>query len=642
MQNQQKITNIDILNDDVQYNFILEFNNFLNNFTINGIHIYTNISSVMTIYLEHMNQFSSKLFTEFLEDPEDLKMQVEEFLSDKKEELITLNFISNFQYSSIRNIETVNLNKIVRVKGIITNISSKFIKPIKLFVLCKACLNTQFCFQIPRNCTSQCGTDPFTVIPEKSIKVDAQTMKIQELHGDMPVGETPRHLKIHLENNLIDKQVPGQIIEITGIYKINGLKAIGIKKTLTERNFTDTEISSFYKLKDEKVKIKSKEMNFYERFVESLAPEISGMNDVKKTLVLQLFGGSGKEKIIKTRGFINVLLLGDPGIAKSQLLKRVKQISPISVYTSGKGASAAGLTATVLKNSANQFFLEGGALVLADKGICCIDEFDKMSEQDRVSIHEAMEQGTISIAKAGITTCLNTRTSILAAANPKFGRYDKFKDFEENVELETTILSRFDALFILKDEIKKERDLRMAEHILSVHKKKINLENLLSDELMKRYILYSKNIKPKLTDGAKEMLRNFYLEMRSFKSKIPITVRQLEAIIRFTEARARVDLRESANESDVEDAILIFKNSTLKAVNDGMFLEGMKREDFLEDLEIKINKILEFLPKNSFRNVESLIAEMGDREATMKALNYLKKKQIVELKHEGNTVFRIN
>ena len=212
--------------------------------------------------------------------------------------------------------------------------------------------------------------------------------------------------------------------------------------------------------------------NLYETFVNSIAPSIYGNEDIKKAITCLLMGGSKKilPDGMRLRGDINVLLLGDPGTAKSQLLKFVEKIAPISVYTSGKGSSAAGLTASVQRDpQTRDFYLEGGAMVLADGGVVCIDEFDKMRDEDRVAIHEAMEQQTISIAKAGITTVLNSRTSVLAAANPVFGKYDEFKSPGENIDFQSTILSRFDMIFIVKDEHNEGRDISIAQHVMNVH-----------------------------------------------------------------------------------------------------------------------------------------------------------------------------
>jgi DNA replication licensing factor MCM5 len=216
----------------------------------------------------------------------------------------------------------------------------------------------------------------------------------------------------------------------------------------------------------------AKEPDWYKRFSESIAPAIFGHEDIKRAVALLLMGGTRKflPDGMRLRGDINVLLLGDPGTAKSQLLKFAEKVSPIAVYTSGKGSSAAGLTASVVRDpSTREFYLEGGAMVLSDGGIVCIDEFDKMREEDRVAIHEAMEQQTISIAKAGITTILNSRTSVLAAANPVFGRYDDMRSPTDNIDFQSTILSRFDLIFIVRDSKDVTRDLAIANHVIGLH-----------------------------------------------------------------------------------------------------------------------------------------------------------------------------
>lgn len=244
----------------------------------------------------------------------------------------------------------------------------------------------------------------------------------------------------------------------------------------------------------------SRRPDLYQVMTRCIAPSIYGNEDIKKAILCLLLGGSKKilPDGMKLRGDINVLLLGDPGTAKSQLLKFVEKAAPICIYTSGKGSSAAGLTASVQRDqSTREFYLEGGAMVLADGGVVCIDEFDKMRDEDRVAIHEAMEQQTISIAKAGITTILNARTSVLAAANPIFGRYDDMKTPGENIDFQTTILSRFDMIFIVKDEHERGRDERIAKHVMGIHKggaaAEAESESEIPVETMKRYLSYCKS-----------------------------------------------------------------------------------------------------------------------------------------------------
>ena len=280
-----------------------------------------------------------------------------------------------------------------------------------------------------------------------------------------------------------------------------------------------------------------------------------------------LFGGVTKElPDVRKRGDIHVLLIGDPGTGKSALLQYVARIAPRGLYTSGRGTTAAGLTAAVIREAQGGMSLEAGALVLADKGVACIDEIEKMRPEDRVAMHEAMEQQSISIAKGGIVATLNARTAILAAANPALGRYDPYRSVVENISLPITILSRFDLIFVIRDVPDKEHDARMAEHILETHKlKEHSVEPPIPPDLLRKYISYAKTIEPKLTDEAIKVIRDFYLEMRS-KSEgegapIAITARQLESLIRIAEARARAALRDYVTVEDALAAINIMKRS---------------------------------------------------------------------------------
>ena len=304
----------------------------------------------------------------------------------------------------------------------------------------------------------------------------------------------PRSTLVVVERGLVDIAAPGARVSILGVLslferadkpqnpdaavaaiRLPYLKVVGIDFNVDghgnkSRHFSPAEEDRFVEL--------SRRFDIYSLLAASIAPSIQGEYtlDIKKALACQLMGGCKKTLPdgVKLRGDINVLLLGDPSTAKSQFLKFVEKVAPVGVYTSGKGSSAAGLTASVIRDKNGEFFLEGGAMVLADGGICCIDEFDKMRETDRVAIHEAMEQQTISIAKAGITTVLNSRTSVLAAANPVYGRYDDLRSAAENIDMMSTILSRFDCIFIVRDIRDEGRDLSIAKHVMGVHMKASN------------------------------------------------------------------------------------------------------------------------------------------------------------------------
>ncbi len=305
----------------------------------------------------------------------------------------------------------------------------------------------------------------------------------------------------------------------------------------------------------------------HRKILRSIAPSIYGYEHIKEAIMYLLFGGVAKHfPDITIRGDMNVLLVGDPGTAKSQLLQYVAKLAPRGLYTSGRGTTAAGLTAAVLREKAGGMTLEAGALVLADKGIAAIDEMDKMRAEDRVAIHEAMEQHTVSIAKGGIVATLNARTAILAAANPSLGRYDPYRTVAENIALPVTILSRFDLIFVLRDVPEKELDAKMTEHILDLHRTGVApVKPPITPDLFRKYISYAKNMKPVLTKEALERLKDFYLAMRSASdtegTPIAITARQLESLVRAAEAKARVALRKEVLAEDAETAIAIMKRS---------------------------------------------------------------------------------
>jgi DNA replicative helicase MCM subunit Mcm2 (Cdc46/Mcm family) len=404
----------------------------------------------------------------------------------------------------LRQIKSHHVNQLMRVTGVVISISSVRTRAIQLHVRCSKCndstkiVNAEGPFgsiKFPMSCNNlrgeqdPCGPFPFVPVPDESIFVDQQTLKLQETPESIPTGEMPRNVLITVERSLCDTAIPGtrlSILCIPTLYTNSGgatrgtaaptkavyLRVVGMQKendlTVGESNnivFTPGEEEAFCML--------AKRPDVYDILFRSIAPNIQGSYtvDIKKALLCQLMGGSRKRLSdgVKLRGDINILLLGDPSMAKSQFLKYVSKVAPIGVYTSGKGSSAAGLTASVIRDSKGEFFIEGGAMVLADGGIVCIDEFDKMRPMDRVAIHEAMEQQTISIAKAGITTVLNSRASVLAAANPVYGRYDDYKSAGENIDLMTTILSRFDMIFLVRDTREEDRDQMICQHVMGVH-----------------------------------------------------------------------------------------------------------------------------------------------------------------------------
>ncbi|KAF9162703.1 minichromosome maintenance protein 5 [Actinomortierella ambigua] len=542
---------------------------------------------------------------------------------------------STANMTKIRTLNANSISKLVRISGIIIAASPLTSKASVVQIMCKSCRKTKRLpiqagfsgIQMPRTCDLNvsaeinpggCGLDPYVVDHDRTKCIDQQILKLQESPDDVPVGELPRHVLLSADRELTNRVVPGSRASIMGIYSVFQSKssgkggAIAIRTPYIRVVGLQTETDStgrrrhFTEAEEEEFIAMSREPNLYHKFANSIAPSIFGNNDIKKAICCLLFGGS-KNVLpdgMKLRGDINVLLLGDPGTAKSQMLKFVEKVSPIAVYTSGKGSSAAGLTASVVREpSTREFYLEGGAMVLADGGVVCIDEFDKMRDEDRVAIHEAMEQQTISIAKAGITTILNSRTSVLAAANPVFGRYDDLRSAGENIDFQTTILSRFDMIFIMKDEHNESRDMTIARHVMNVHMDRPSetAASEISMDKMRNYISYCKmRSAPRLTTEAAEKLSNHFVSIRSavgqiqdiegVRTSIPITIRQLEAIIRISESLAKMTLSPRATEQHVDEAIRLFKFSTMDAVQAGN-MDGQTRQESLQKVREVENHI---------------------------------------------------
>jgi len=413
---------------------------------------------------------------------------------------------------------------------------------------------------------SECGGRSFRLLQEESKYIDTQTARMQEPLENLSGGTEPKQMLMVLEDDLVDELNPGDKVRITGTLKTFREERSGKFKNYIYVNHIEPLEQEFEELQlseedEEKIIELSKDPHIYDKIIKSTAPSIRGYRDVKEAIALQLFGGAAKqlEDETKLRGDIHILIVGDPGIGKSQILKYVSRLAPRSIYTSGKGTTGAGLTAAAVRDELGGWSLEAGALVLGDQGNVCVDELDKMRSEDRSALHEALEQQTVSIAKAGIMATLNSRCSVLAAANPKFGRFDRYKVLAEQIDLPAPIISRFDLIFVIEDKPSREGDSKLAEHILKIHKEN-TVEYEIEPDLLRKYIAYArKNIKPHLTDEANEVLREFYVNTRNSNPEeqgpVPITARQLEAIIRLSEASAKIKLKETVDKEDAEKAV---------------------------------------------------------------------------------------
>ncbi|KAL1799268.1 hypothetical protein ACET3X_003305 [Alternaria dauci] len=599
---------------------------------------------------------------------------------------------SNASELSIRDLTATNVSQLVRIPGIIIGASTLSSKSTALAIRCRNCQHEEILpvsggfsgVSLPRTCGrkrgegeigEQCPLDPYYVMHERCQFIDQQVLKLQEAPDQVPVGELPRHIMISADRYLANRVVPGTRCSVMGVFSIYQqkgskragnaavairnpyIRAVGIHAEVDHGSkgnavFTEEEEQEFLEM--------SRRPDIYEVFARCIAPSIYGNQDIKKAIACLLMGGAKKilPDGMKLRGDINVLLLGDPGTAKSQLLKFVEKVSPIAIYTSGKGSSAAGLTASVQRDhNTREFYLEGGAMVLADGGVVCIDEFDKMRDEDRVAIHEAMEQQTISIAKAGITTILNSRTSVLAAANPIFGRYDDMKTPGENIDFQTTILSRFDMIFIVRDEHDRGRDERIAKHVMGIAMGGRGVEETVQAEIpiekMKRYITYCRQkCAPRLSPEAAEKLSSHFVSIRrqvhaseinaNQRSSIPITVRQLEAIIRITESLAKLSLSPIADESHVDEAIRLFLASTMDAVNQG---EGQSSKELMDEVNKVEEELRRRMPIGWQVNLSTLKREMVDgkgysEQALARALHVMNARETIRWRHGGSVVFR--
>jgi DNA replication licensing factor MCM7 len=556
----------------------------------------------------------------------------------------------------LREVKASDIGHLVTVKGMVTRAND--VKPyiVGCTYICDTCGSeiyqeiTGSSFMPTNTCPSQRCIDNKTpgrvnMLTRGSKFIKYQELRVQELPDQVPVGHIPRSITVQCKGEATRSCGPGDIVVISGIFLAAKAPHAGFrggkvglqsstyleacKVDQQKQNYAD--MASGLDSETQKVITEiSEDPDPYSRLSQSIAPEIFGHEDVKKALLLQLVGGVSRSLSdgMKIRGDINICLMGDPGVAKSQLLKFIAGAAPRGVYTTGKGSSGVGLTAAVIRDPiTGDLSLEGGALVLADMGICCIDEFDKMDDSDRTAIHEVMEQQTISIAKAGITTTLNARAAVLAAANPLYGRYNKRKSISENVDLPNSLLSRFDLMFLLLDKANMETDLALSRHVLHVHRYLKNPKSAftpLSPAMVKQYISIARAITPVVPQELTSYIVEAYVSLRSkdtgaghgsgskgnHTDQAVLTARQLLSILRLSQGLARLRLSNTIGHEDVDEAMRLVHSSKSSLLDDGPAVQQ-------EDVTSAIYSIMRDLAAQrgtssvDFNQIEMMIVKKG-------------------------------
>ncbi|CAB3988376.1 DNA replication licensing factor MCM2, partial [Paramuricea clavata] len=546
----------------------------------------------------------------------------------------------------IRSLRQLHLNQLIRTSGVVSSSTGVLPQLSMVKYDCNKCsfiLGPFFQSQNqevkPGTCPECQSRGPFEINMEQTVYQNYQRIKIQESPSKVAAGRLPRSKDVILLGDLVDSCKAGDEIDLTGIYhnnydgSLNIAHGFPVFATVIEANHITKQEDklAITSLTDEDIKeiiTLSKDPKIGDRIIASIAPSIYGHDDIKRALALTLFGGEAKDPggKHKIRGDINVLLCGDPGTAKSQFLKYIEKTAPRSVFTTGQGASAVGLTAYVQRHPVTkEWTLEAGALVLADRGVCMIDEFDKMNDADRTSIHEAMEQQSISISKAGIVTSLQARCSIIAAANPIGGRYDPSMNFSENVDLSEPILSRFDILCVVRDLVDPIQDELLAKFVVNSHVKhhpnKKNEEKdedeemesspttgveQLSQEMLKKYVIYAKDrIHPKLNNMDQDKIARMFADLRRESmatGSVPITVRHIESMIRMAEANAKMHLREYIFEDDVNMAIRVMLESFIDTQKYSVMRNMRKSFSQYLSFRRENNELLMFILKQLVRD----------------------------------------
>tara|TARA_Y100000310_G_scaffold330753_1_gene402972 strand:+ start:516 stop:2525 length:2010 start_codon:yes stop_codon:yes gene_type:complete len=623
--------------------------------------------SIVKFDFEPLAEFSPVLSEKLLDSPEEILELLQNSLDETgliKNPRIRLKTLPNSVDVKVREIRAKHLDQFISIEGIVRQASDVRPQVVNARFECPSCgailsvLQIDKKFREPSRCS--CGRKGLFKLLSKEM-VDAQRLVIEESPDALDGGEQPRRINVFLKEDLVEprmeeKTTPGSKVRILGVLKevpvplqsgsistrfdlaIEANNAMPLEESLEDMGVTEEE--------EEEIIALSKSPDVFDRLVQSIVPSVYGFEKIKESVLLQLFGGVKKVKSDggSTRGDMHILLVGDPGVAKSVTLKFVSTIAPRGRYVSGKSATGAGLTASVVKDEfLRGWALEAGAMVLANKGIVCVDEIEKMSEHDRSTMHEAMEQQTVTISKANIQATLRSETSVLAAGNPKLGRFDPYTPIPQQIDISPALLSRFDVIFVLRDLPNREQDEAIASHVLEEHKQKV-VRDVIDPKLLRKYVSYAKNkAPPKLSEEASDEIKNFYISLRNQSTRttdgirpIPITARQLEAIIRLSEACAKIRLSENVERQDAQRAIALLKHSlkqvgydeATKTFDIDRVTTGMpssKRgkiislKETLSQLESKLGKLI------PYEEIENAVEDKMSKDELEEAINQLSK-----------------
>ncbi|MBR9702020.1 minichromosome maintenance protein MCM [Candidatus Pacearchaeota archaeon] len=544
------------------------------------------------IYIDFMKltEFSNKLSDEILSNPEDTLRLIEQAIEESGLVInvrVRLFNLPKSQEIKVRNIRSKHLNELIILEGIIRQASDVRPQVVNAKFECPSCgtvisvLQIEKKFREPSRCS--CGRRGGFKLISKEM-VDTQRLVIEESPESLSGGEQPKRIHVFVKEDLVEpkmeeKTTPGSRVKAIGVLKevpvplktgglstrfelaIEANNLIPLEETFEELDISEEDERQILEL--------SEDPKIFDKLAKSITPSVWGYQEIKKSLVLQLFSGVQKTHADgqKSRGDIHILLIGDPGVAKSVTLNFMATISPKGRYVVGKSTSGAGLTATVVRDEyLRGWSLEAGAMVLANKGLVCIDELEKMDPTDRSAMHEAMEQQTVTISKANVQATLRSETSVLAAANPKFGRFDPYQSIAQQIDLPPTLINRFDVIFTLRDIPSRDKDEKIASHVLQEHQS-AGEDMLIPREIFRKYVAYAKQrIRPELTNNAVSEIKKFYVDLRnkpvaseSAMRPIPISARQLQALVRLSEASAKLRLSEKVTKDDAKRAIEIMK-----------------------------------------------------------------------------------